>query len=504
MHHDASSQSLSIWIDTTPATSYPSLGGDIEVDVAIVGGGITGITAAWILARAGRSVALLEKGRIAMSETGHTTAHIVSSTDADYEDLIKEHGEENARLNTRAILDSIEFMKKTIGELKIDCAFREVPGYLYTEVEEHREYLQRQREFLDKSLVPTVWVDRVPLPFSVLGALRFDRQHEFHIRKYLLPLAEDAVKEGAKIFEQTHVEEVENGEPCLLRTDRGTVRAREVLLTTHAPLNDRGALWVKMAVTRTYVVAAPIEGRDDISDGLYWDTEMPYHYTRTLKTDRGRYLIVGGEDRPVGDPENDEERYTALEAYCRERFKVSEFPYRWSGQINEPADMLPFIGGTETADHVYRATAYSGTGMTYGTVAAMLLSDLVLGRANPYTELFAPRRTKLKSIVEEVKETMRGPRRLVAKALGLDVETKSLDDVAPGEGRIVKVDGEKLAVYRATDGTITSLDPTCTHMGCTVAWNGLEKSWDCPCHGSRFAIDGQVLNSPATTPLAKK
>jgi glycine/D-amino acid oxidase-like deaminating enzyme/nitrite reductase/ring-hydroxylating ferredoxin subunit len=503
MHPDAADRSLSIWIDTSHETNYAPLQGDVEADVAIVGAGITGITAAWILAREGRRVVVIEKGRIALGETGHTTAHIVTATDADYSDLVKEHGEEGARLNSEAIAESIEWIRGTVESLQIDCGLQRVPGFLYAEQEDHREYLERQREFLGRSGVQTEWADSLPLPFPVAGALRFDGQYQFHIRRYLLRLLTEAEQAGARFFEQTQATDVEVQEdlPSRVVTDGGSVRAREVLLTTHVPMNDRGALWAKMHVTRTYVVAARIDGRDDIADGLYWDTIYPYHYTRTLQTEKGRFLIVGGEDRPVGSSENDAQRYRDLEDYTRSRFGISEFEYRWSGQINEPSDMIPFIGRSHYGERVWMSTGYSGTGMTYGTIAALILADLASGRPNRYTDLFNPGRTKVKSIIEELPEVMRGPRRLISKVLNLDVEAKSLDEVSPGEGKIVKVDGRKRAVFKAANGTVTMLDPSCTHMGCTVAWNPAETSWDCPCHGSRFDTDGKVLAGPASKDL---
>jgi glycine/D-amino acid oxidase-like deaminating enzyme/nitrite reductase/ring-hydroxylating ferredoxin subunit len=500
-----SDQSLSLWIDTTPSTSYPTASGEIQADVAIVGGGITGITAAYLLARAGKTVVLLEKGRIAMSETGHTTAHIVESTDADYGDLVKDHGEEGARLNTEASRSAIDLIRSLVAELSIDCDLTAVDGFLYAENEEDREYLQREQEFLGRAGVETEWTDEVPLPFKTIGGLHFRNQYAFHIRKYLLALAEAAQQRATTFFEQSLVNDVESGGddgPCIVRTDSATIRARHVLLTTHVPINDRGTLWAKMHVTRTYVVAAPIEP-GKVPNALFWDTEYPYHYTRLLETDDGLFLIVGGEDRDVGKEENDEERYRALEDYCRERFGITTFSHRWSGQINEPADMLPFIGESTHGKNVWMSTAYSGTGMTYGTLAAMMLSDFALGHENRFAKLYSPSRFKLMSVAENVvTKVSEVPKRLFEKLTNLDVEAKSESEVAEGEGKIVSIDGTKLALARI-DGELCALNPTCTHMGCTVNWNGAEKSWDCPCHGSRFDIRGEVLNGPATTPLKR-
>ena len=504
-HPPASDASLSLWIDTTPSTDYPSLSGDLEADVAIVGAGITGITAAYLLSRAGRSVVLVDKGRIAMSETGHTTAHIVSTTDADYREMIEVHGQDAARTDTEAIRSAVDLIRSLVGELAIDCGWKAVDGYLYAEEEKDRTYLQRQHEDLRRAGMESEWVDRVPLPFPTVGGLRYRNQYLFHVRHYLLPIAEAAVRNGARIFENTLIDDVQNAEKdgrCVVKSEEGSIRARHVLLATHVPLNDRGTLWTKMHVTRTYVVAAPIApGR--IPDALFWDTAYPYHYTRLLDTGKGLFLVVGGEDRAVGKEDNGQARYEALEEYCRARFGVTTFSHRWSGQINEPADMLPFIGESSHGRNVWMSTGYSGTGMTYGTLSAMLLADFALERENRFAKLYDPARKNVGSILENVVTKLSAiPARLFEKVTHLDVEATSVAEVGEGEGKIASVGGTKVAVARI-DGEVRALDPTCTHMGCTVAWNGAEKSWDCPCHGSRFDTRGEVLNGPASAPLAQ-
>lgn len=504
-HPAGSDESRSLWIDTTPSTDYPPLRGDLEADVAIVGAGITGITAAYLLAKAGKSVVLVDKGRIAMSETGHTTAHIVESTDADYGELIKAHGEDGARANTEATRAAIALMRSLVDELRIDCGLAPVDGFLYAEEEGHRESLQREQESLRLAGIETDWVDDVPVPFRTIGGLRFRNQYVFHIRQYVLAIAEAAVKHGARIFENSLVNDVENAEEsghCVVKSEAGSIRAQHVLLATHVPINDRGIIWLKMHATRTYVVAAPVEA-GQIADALFWDTADPYHYTRLLDTEKELFLIVGGEDRDIGKDGNDEERYEALEEYCRARFGITTFTHRWSGQINESADMLPFIGESSHGKNVWMSTGYSGTGMTYGTLAAMLLTDFALERENPYAKLYDPARRKIGSILETVfTKATEFPKRMIEKLTHLDVETTSVAEVGEGEGKIVSVGEAKYAVARI-DGELRTLDPACTHMGCTVAWNGAEKSWDCPCHGSRFSTHGEVLNGPATTPLAR-
>jgi glycine/D-amino acid oxidase-like deaminating enzyme len=378
-HPAGSDESLSLWIDTTPSTNYPPLRGDLEADVAIVGAGITGITAAYLLAKAGQSVVLVDKGRIAMSETGHTTrrddGRRLSRDDQGAWPGRGAHRHGGHPVGGRAH----PLAGQRAGHrLRLQGRGR----LLYAEEEKDREYLQRQHEDLLRAGMKSEWVDRVPLPFPTVGGLRYPNQYVFHVRRYLLPIAEAAVQKGARIFENTLVDDVQNAEQdgrCLVKSEAGSIRARHVLLATHVPLNDRGTLWAKMHVTRTYVAAAPIQP-GQVTDALFWDTPYPYHYTRLLETEKGLFLIVGGEDRDVGKEGNHEERYEALEEYCRSHFGVTAFTHRWSGQINEPADMLPFIGESSHGKNVWMSTGYSGTGMTYGTLSGMLLADFALER----------------------------------------------------------------------------------------------------------------------------
>ena len=496
------SESRSLWIATTPETSYPALAGDLEVDVGIVGAGLTGLVAAWLLTNAGRRVAVIEQGRIASGETGHTTAHLTELVDARYHVIERDFGREGARLVARSNHQAIEWVDQTTHALGIECGFERVPAYLYTERASDISLLRREFGAADRAGVPVEFVPDVALPFRTAGALRIARQAQFHPRGFLLPLAERFVARGGRIFEMTHMTGVTDGEPCEVETRSGIVRARDVIVAAHVPANNRAALITKLPAYRTYAIGA--RGGTAIPRGLYWDTDDPYHYTRTQPTADGEVLIIGGEDHKTGTETETLQRFESLLDYARTHFGVEEADYRWSGQIIEPVDGLPFIGLNTASEHVYVATGYSGNGMTWGTVAGQLTSDLVLGQPNDYADLYRATRVKpLAAAKDFITENIDFPKYLVRdRTTNADVQGDNPALVPKGTGRVLAIKGVKYAVYRAEDGQLHSLSPICPHMHCDVAWNDAERSWDCPCHGSRFTPTGDVLNGPAVANLA--
>ncbi len=492
--------SQSLWIATAKGKTFPALQADRTVDVAIVGAGITGLTAATLLKKAGLSVAVIEADGVAEGVSGFTTAHITEALDRSCGQLIKDFGEDNARLAAESGRVALARIAGFVREEGIACDFARVPAFQYTEDAETVSELAAERKAAASIGSKVTLTRTVPLPFKVAGALRFDRQAQLHPRRYLLPLALAIPGNGSHVFERTRVVEVEDGEPCRVVTAQGTVSARHVIVATHAPFENI-LLQTKIASYRSYVLALRLKDGEEPPLGLFWDTEDPYHYIRSQASDRGPLLIVGGEDHKTGQDEDTTERFEALLAFAAARFKVASVQYRWSAQVIEPMNGLPFIGRDPGSAHVYVATGYSGTGMTLGTLAAMINTDLILGRKNPYQDLYDPNRFKAKaSIVDFVKENVDYPVQLVKDRLKA-VETTSLADVAKGEGKIVDLAGEKTAVYRDEHGLLHAVSPVCTHMGCLVGFNNAEKTWDCPCHGSRFDKDGKVLNGPAVTPL---
>ncbi len=491
----------SLWTVTAPPRDFPALPGDMTVDVAVIGGGIAGLTTAWLLKRAGKRVAVLELHRIVSGQTAQTTAHLTEVLDTPYGTLRRDFGEKGARLaasSSRAAIEQIAGLVETLG---IDCDFQRVPMYCYAETE--RELAELHDEVAaarDAGLLATFTRD-VPLPYPVKGALRVEDQALFHPRKYLLALADRIPGDGSHVFEGTRVTEVHDGSPCRIVTDRGCVTAAAVVEATTTPLN-RVAMHTKLYPYRTYAVAGPLDG--PLEPGQYCDSQDPYHYIRTQEVNGRAFIIVGGEDHKVGAETDTGQRYAALEAYTLRRFPVTDITHRWSGQVIEPADGLAYIGRNTASRHVYVATGFSGTGMTFGTLSGMILSDLILDQQNPFASLYAATRVKPHAGARDfIEENAEVAFRFVADRLSRP-EGHRLADVATGEGRVLEVDGQKVAVYRAEDGTAHAVSPVCTHLGCHVHWNGAERSWDCPCHGSRFSPTGRVLNGPAMKDLPAK
>lgn len=491
----------SLWTTTAPGRRFPTLAGDMTVDVVVVGGGIAGLTTAWLLKRAGKKVAVLEMNRLLTGQTGQTTAHLTELLDAPYSTLISDFGEKGARMAASSSRAAIEQIATLVEELGVDCGFQRVPMFRYAETEDELRELREEIDAAKEVGLLATFTREVPLPYPVRGALRLEDQALFHPRQYLLAMAERLEGDGCFIFEETRVLEVRDGTPCRVVTDRGTVTATDVVEATTTPLN-RLFLHTKLYPYRSYAVAGPLER--PLEAGLYYDSKDPYHYIRPQRIDGVEYLIVGGEDHKVGSEENTERHFKALEEYTLRNFPVSTLTHRWSGQVIEPADGLAYIGRNSASVHTWVATGFSGTGMTWGTLSAMILSDLILGRQNPYAALYDATRVKVKAGAKDfIQENADVAFRFVADRLSRP-DGHKLSEVAPGEGKILEVEGQKVAVYREESGACHAVSPVCTHLGCHVHWNNAERSWDCPCHGARYSPTGKVLNGPTVKDLASK
>ena len=506
-----SGQTTSVWMATGDVPAGEPLKADAEANVCVVGAGIAGLTTAYLLAREGRNVLVLDDGPVAGGETSRTTAHLVNALDDRYYELERLHGGRGARLAAESHTAAIDQIEEIIEREGIDCDFGRLDGYLCVGPGQSTEDLGRELRAAHRCGLNEVrYVERVPYDAYDFGAaLHFPYQGQFHILKYMDGLARAFKALGGRIHTHAHAERIEgDGRSARVETSEGhVVNARSVVVATNTPVNDIVSIHTKQAPYRTYVVGARV-ARGAVPRMLLWDTEDPYHYVRlqSVKGEGGGdahdVLIVGGEDHKTGQAEDFDEPFRRLEEWTRKRFPaVESFEYRWSGQVMEPVDGLGFIGRNPgDADNVYIATGDSGNGMTHGTIAGMLLRDLILGRENPWATLYDPSRISLRAGGEYARENLNVAAQYADLVTGGEVD--SADEVSAGSGAVMRRGLTKVALYRDREGALHEFSAICRHLGCVVAWNDKERSWDCPCHGSRYSpTDGHVLNGPAISGL---
>jgi glycine/D-amino acid oxidase-like deaminating enzyme/nitrite reductase/ring-hydroxylating ferredoxin subunit len=488
----------SIWTSDTALPESSSLGRLSDVDVIIVGAGITGLTTGVLLQRAGFRTAVLEQDRIGSGETTRTSAHLTEYPDAGYERITTDFGPDGARAVAQSKRDAIDLIERFAAE--IPCDFERVSGFLYSERTSDRARLEQELEAAQAAGLFGRLVGQAPLPFATAAAIEFPRQAQFHPGKYLAGLATLYVAAGGAILEGAHVRGVdEDGGRCRVRTDSWIAHATRVVAVTDAPIAGGALLDSKVRANRSYMLAARLR-TTLLPHGLFWDTDEPYHYIRAAHGNDGPVLMIGGEDHRTGT-DGEHEALQRLETYARERFAIDAIVQRWSGQIMEPVDGLPYIGPRESGSSVYLAGAYAGNGLTFGSIAAQVIVDMIRGVGSPYAELYAPdRMLAARQWAKYAAQNLPAAWTLVSDLLPYALTT-SLNDLKPGEGRVVRLNGAKVAASRDLTGVLHAVSPTCTHMGCDVAWNVLERTWDCPCHGSRYTPDGQVIHGPATAPL---
>ena len=484
---------------------YPPLMADSEADVCVIGGGIAGLSTAYLLAREGSRVALLEDGFIGSGETGRTTAHLSNALDDRYYELERLHGRAGARLAAESHTAAIDTIEAIIQQENIQCDFERVDGYLFVPPMDAPGQLEEEKQAAQRAGLAVEWAERAPFEnFDTGACLRFPRQGQFHPLKYLRGLASAVERYGGKIYCSTHAQELQDGPPAMVRTRHGpAIRANAVVIATNAPVFETYGLYTAAAGYRTYAIAARVR-TNSVTRALYWDTPDPYHYVRLQKSNddsRSEHLIVGGEDHKTGQADDFDERFERLEAWARERFPgIEAIDFKWSGQVLEPVDGLAFIGAHPLGrKNTYIASGDSGHGMTYGTIAGLLLRDLILGRDNPWRDLYDPSRITLRVFGELARENVNVGAQLTDWIKDADVASK--DQIAPGQGATLQHGWVKLAVYRDTNGAFHERSAVCPHLGCIVSWNSTEKSWDCPCHGSRFDPYGNVIQGPANSNL---
>lgn len=500
MNKSDDGKTVSYWEASEDLLEKDALTESIETDVCIIGGGISGLTTAYFLTEAGRDVIVIDDGLIGGGTSARTTAHLTSAIDDRIYRIVDWHGEEKAKLAVEAHAKAIDEIERIVAEENIDCDFSRLDGYLI-KAEDGEDDLQKEFDAAQK-VMPVEKAERAPIKdFDTGECLKFPNQAQFHILKYLSGLAKSIEQNGGRLFSRTRCIEWKGERNPQVKTENGqTIRAKSIVLATNYPLFSK--MFAKLPAYRSYVIGVKVP-KNSVEKCLIWDTADPYRYVRTQGETDFDILIVGGEDHRTGQEDDGAERFHKLWEWTKERFpQAEETLYEWSGQFFETHDGLAFIGRfSENEPNVYLITGDSGIGMTHGTIGGMMISDFISGKENAWTEVFKPSRILTQSIVEAVPEILSSTAPYVDWITSGDIN--SVDELKNGEGAIIRKGLSKIAAYRDENGKLFERSAVCTHLGCIVRFNSLEKTWDCPCHGSRFGIGGEPINCPAVTPLAK-
>jgi glycine/D-amino acid oxidase-like deaminating enzyme/nitrite reductase/ring-hydroxylating ferredoxin subunit len=488
---------VSLWVATAGTTGYPRLDADVDVDVAVIGGGVAGLTAALALKRAGQTVAVIEAARVGTGVTGHTTGKVTSLHRLVYSELAESHGNATARAYGQANQAALEHIARTVSEERIDCGFRRVANYTYAESQAALDRVRTEADLAARLGLPSSFTTDVPLLFPVRGAVRFDGQAQLHALKYLQGLAGAVNGDGSFVFEETRAVSLRDGGPAVVDTERGAVRARDVIVATNVPFGDRGSFDARCYPHRSYIVAS--RAAQPTMDATFISVDEPMRSILTVDVDGASYVLTGGEGHRVSDGGDAAPRYARLASFARDRLGAGEAAYRWSTQDAMPVDGLPYVGLMfPDAKHVHVITGLRKWGLTNGTAAALILADTLSGRRSPWAAMFDSNRLTPLTAASQSREEAAPPQ---ASAAAEPASQARLTIPAPGAGTVALLDGELTAVYTDPEGNVQAVSAVCTHLGCTVGFNAGDVSWDCPCHGSRFATDGTVIQGPAMKDL---
>jgi glycine/D-amino acid oxidase-like deaminating enzyme/nitrite reductase/ring-hydroxylating ferredoxin subunit len=495
----------SVWLATASVPAFPPLKGDDHADVCVIGAGMAGLSTAYLLLRAGKTVVVLDAAGVGAGETGRSTAHFFPP-DERYFELERNFGTANATLVADAYRKATDCVEAIIRSERIECEFERVDGFLFNPEQRWDDTLEHEYAVTTRLGLNVRRLERVPgLSFDTGPCLRFANQAQFHPLKYLGGLVRAITRMGGRIYGGTRALELRgDSRQQTVHTEAGTITAASVVVATNAPFTERDSMQARQTGYQTYVMAVRVP-KDALPRILLWDTGDPFYYVRLASAApeaKHELLIVGGQDHPSAETADPALRYARIEEWLRARFPLAgEVEYRWSGEIMEPADGVAFLGRNRLdRENVYIITGDSGNGMTHCTVGAILISDLILGRKSDWSALYDPSRKAFHGIGEFITAHASTLAQYTEWLRGGDVE--SVEEIGAGEGAVLRDGGRLLAVYRSDDGGLQAVSAACTHLGCAVHWNSAEKSWDCPCHGSRFAADGAVLHGPARRPLA--
>ena len=490
----------SLWQDTAEAYEPVNTPGSEQYDVIIVGGGITGVSTAFLLQKAGKKCLLLEANNLCFGTTGGTTAHLNTLLDTTYDTIERNFGKDSAKLVAQSVTEAIELIKRNIKEHWIYCGFEETDAFLFAQTKEQEKELGKIKDSTTKAGVPADFTSKIPVAIDFSKAIQVKKQAKFIPTLYVHGLARAFEDAGGVLLQHCRVTGADENEVIQVETNRGAFTSKALIYATHIPPTVN-LLHLRCVPYRSYAMAVTLKD-EKYPQGLIYNMYDPYNYYRTQVVDDQPYLIEGGYDHKTAHGENNEKCFLQLEAHLRGNFKVKDVVYKWSSQFFEPADGLPYIGRLpgETGN-IYVATGYGGNGMVYSSVAAILLTDLLTGNENPYSKLYDPNRIKpVAGFVNFIKHNADVAKQFAGKWFPHE-ELESLAGLSPGEGKVVKYNNEKIAVYKDDEGTLHAVNPICTHLKCEVKWNGAERSWDCPCHGARYSFDGKVLTGPADADL---
>ncbi|NOU75858.1 FAD-dependent oxidoreductase [Paenibacillus sp. LMG 31458] len=492
----------SLWIASSSIPSFPKLTHDIKVDVAIVGAGISGITTAYLLSKQGLKVAIIEAGRMLNGTTGHTTAKITAQHDLIYNEFISHFGKEQTRLYYEANREALHFIKQTIHEHQILCDFTEEDAYVYTNSDEFVEKIAAEFSAYEELGIPGVYIEQTPLPFQTKAAVVMKNQAQFNPMPYLLYLVNHATqRQGCQIYEHTTAVSIDKGNPATVITNEGhRITCNYAVSCSHFPFYEGGGFYfAKMHANRAYILA--VKTAKEFPRGMFICAEEPKRSLRSTTANGEKMVLIAGESHKTGQGICTLKHYEALQMFGEEHFGIKEIYYRWSAQDLVTLDKLPYIGQTDSDNpNILVATGYKKWGMTTGTAAALLIEKLVTGTKSPYQELFKPERfhadPSLKTFIVQNADVV--DHFISGK---LEMILKKPEELENDEGAVVRANGKRAGAYRDQQGQLHIVDTTCTHMGCEVEWNHGERTWDCPCHGSRFSYKGEVLEGPAKKPL---